>query len=144
MTTKALKQTRAQTRGKYVQAHKHEKLKSNQSAGPVNKGKGGRGMTTARGVINTHPSAKVPKWKLQRLREYKHDVWQTVLVSKSSRIANSNNVLGTYRYPIKAPECLDSERVQAMVFTPYANAYSGIHTTFYRKIQADGTGNYNA
>lgn len=133
---KALKETTTRTRGWY---NKHEKLKSNESTGPINKGKGGRGMTTAKGTIYTHPSAKVPKWKLQRLKEYKNDVWQTVLLSKSSRIANSNNVLGTFRYPIKAPECLDSERVQAMVFTPYASAYSGIHTTFYRKIRADGT-----
>jgi hypothetical protein len=132
---KALKQTGLVTRGQYS---RHEKLKSGAS-GPVNKGKGGRGMTTATGTIYTHPSAKVPKWKLDRLKEYKNDVWQTVLLSKSKRVANSNNVLGTFRYPIKAPECLDSERVQTMVFTPYASAYSGIHTTFYRKIKADGT-----
>jgi len=118
---------------------RHEKLKSGQASGPVNKGKGGRGMHTATGTIYTHPSSKIPAWKRKRLREFKHTVWQTVLLSKSKRIPNSNNVLGTFRYPIKAPECLDSERVQTMVFTPYMSAYSGIHTTFYRNIRADGT-----
>lgn len=60
-------------------------------------------------------------------------------MSKSPRLPTSDNILKTFRYPIKAPECLDSERVQTMVFLPFCSHWTGIHTTFYRKIRADGT-----
>lgn len=128
---------RAQRKPSPPKPGRHEKLKHSQAKGPINKGKGHN--STRVGTIVTHPRASVPKWKMQRLTEYKHDVWQTVLLSKSARIANSNNILKTYRYPIKAPECLDSERVMSMVFTPYPSAYSGIHTTYYRHVNAAGT-----
>jgi hypothetical protein len=82
----------------------------------------------------------LPAWKKKRAKEYnKGNVWQTVLLSKSSRIPTSNNVLKTFRYPIKAPEALDGERVQSMVFSPFCSHWTGIHTTYFRKIRADGT-----
>jgi len=76
---------------------------------------------------------------MQRLRKYNETVWQTVLLSRSNRLPTSNNVLETCRYPIKAPECLDGERVQTMLFMPFCSHYSGIHTTFYQKVNAGGT-----
>jgi hypothetical protein len=119
---------------------RHEKLKSNDATGPVNKGKGNKGKSSATGTCTTHPRSMLPAWKVKRAREYnKGNVWQTVLLSKSSRIPTSNNVLKTFRYPIKAPECLDGERVQSMVFSPFCSHWTGIHTTYFRKIRADGT-----
>ena len=139
--TKALKQTKLARRGKSgagagLSKNRHEKLKSGQASGKVNKGKGYNKRNT--GVIVTHPV--LPRWKKARARKYNEgNVWQTVLLSKSSRIPNSNNILKTFRYPIKAPECLDSERVQAMVFSPFCSHYTGIHSTYYRNVRADGT-----
>lgn len=132
-------QLQKQRKGKPIKMgpHRHEKLKSNDASGPVNKGKGHN--KSAMGVCYTHPKSRVPRWKLKRLRDYKYDVWQTVLLSKSARIPNSDNILKTFRYPIKAPECLDGERVQTMCFSPYPSAFSGIHTTFFRKIASSGT-----
>lgn len=119
--------------------HRHEKLKGNGEGGPVNKGKGFN--TGATGVIRAQPKRSLPKWKKARQKKYAAGiVWQTVLLSKSSRLAASNNILKTFRYPIKAPECLDNERVQSMIFSPYPSAYSGIHSTYYRKVNAAGTG----
>ena len=115
---------------------RHEKLTSNDASGPVNKGKG---YNMRGSLVVTHPASKVPKWKVKRLREYKHNVYQTVLLSKSARIATSNNILSTFRHPIKAPSTLGEGRVQAMVFSPYCSGFTGVHTTFYRKIRADGT-----
>lgn len=130
---KRLKQTKLTQRG----FTRHEKLKEDLSAGPVNKGKG---YNQTGIVMNTHPASKIPKWKRKRLAAFnKGNVWQKVLISKSSRLGNSDNMLKTFRYPIKAPEALDGERVQSMIFSPYMSAYSGIHTTFYRKVRADGT-----
>lgn len=117
---------------------RHNQLKTNDSAQKVPLGKGY--STTARGTMVTHPRSKVPKWKLQRLKDYNvGNVWQTVLISKPARLPGSNNLLQTYRYPIKAPETLDSERIQCMIFTPFCSHQSGIHTTYFRKIRADGT-----
>jgi hypothetical protein len=133
--TKALKQTKAVSRGKY--ASRHEKLKQSGTVGPVNKGKGFN--SKSHGVVTTHGKGVVPAWKRKRLSKYKNMVYQTILVSKSNRLAGSNNVLETFRYPIRAPQCLDGERVQAMVFQPFCSHFSGIHSTMFRKIQADGT-----
>lgn len=119
---------------------RHEKLKSGAASGPVNKGKGNKGKSSATGTCTTHPRSMLPKWKIERAKDYnKGNVWQTVLLSKSSRIPTSNNVLKTYRYPIKAPEALDGERVQSMVFSPFCSHWTGIHTTYFRKVRADGT-----
>ena len=115
---------------------RHEKLKIH-GVGPEAKGKGyNKG---ANGVIVTHGRGVVPRWKMKRLGLYKYDVYQTVLISKSNRLAGSQNQLETFRYPIKAPESLDSERVQCMLFSPFCSHYSGIHSTMCQKIQADGT-----
>lgn len=116
---------------------RHEKLKSGTSQQPINKGKGYSQSST--GTCVTHPHHKIPAWKIKRLKDYEHDVWQTVLLSKSSRTPTSDNLLNTFRYPIKAPEALDSEKVQSMIFTPYMSAYTGIHTTYYRNIDSNGT-----
>ena len=140
---KPLKQTKAVSRGSYNQTkgkHRHEKLKQTGTVAPMNRGSGYNNRPN--GVITTHGKGKVPKWKSKRLGLYKYDVWQTILISKSNRLAASNNVLETYRYPIKAPECLDSERVQCMMFQPFCSHYSsggGAHTGMFRKIRADGT-----
>jgi len=119
---------------------RHEKLKSQDAKGPVNKGKGNKGKSSATGTCTTHPKSIMPAWKKKRAREYnKGNVWQTVLLSKSNRIPTSNNVLKTFRYPIKAPEALDGERVQSMVFSPFCSHWTGIQTTYFRKVRADGT-----
>ncbi len=86
--------------------------------------------------MTTHGKGVVPRWKRKRLGLYKFDVWQTILLSKSNRLAASNNVLETYRYPIKAPECLDSERVQSMIIQPFCSHFSGIHSTMFRKVRS--------
>ena len=62
-----------------------------------------------------------------------------MLLSKTNRMPGSNNVLESFRYPIKAPECKDSETMQAMIFTPWCSNFSGIHTTMFRKINSAGT-----
>lgn len=120
-----------------VNKHRHEKLKNSREDKNINKGKGHN--TSRFGTIVTHPRSRVPKWKINRLKNYKYNVWQTVLISKSGRQANSNNILKSYRYPIPAPEALDSERVQSMIFSPYPSGFSGIHTTYMRTVRADGT-----
>lgn len=107
------------------------------SGGPVNVGKGFN--RRANGRIVTHGKSVIPKWKQKRLGLYKYDVYQTIFLSKSNRLPNSANVLETFRYPIKAPECLDGERVQAMIFQPFCSHYSGTHSTLFRKIRPDGT-----
>ena len=132
---KTLKQTTAKMRGDYHD--RHEKLKNQGTIAPVNKGKGFN--TKPNGVLTTHGKGVVPKWKRKRLFDFKYDIWQTVLLSKSNRMPASNNVLESFRYPIRAPECLDGERLQCMIFTPWCSHFSGIHTTLFRKIRADGT-----
>ena len=134
---KTLKQSGLVQKGKYNKMHRHEKLKTQGNIGPVNKGKGFN--TRPNGVLTTHGKGVVPKWKRKRLYDYKYDVWQTVLLSKANRMPASNNILSTYRYPIKAVECKDSETLQAMIFTPWCSNFSGIHTTLYRKINDAGT-----
>lgn len=154
-TTKALHQTKAPFRGgsgksgyairkrgrgrppasKGLKANRHEKLKLPQSR-PLVKGKGFN--TSKTGVIITHPNSKIPAWKKKRMYKYKNMVYQTVLLSKSNRLAGSNNTLQTTRYPLKMPECLDSERTMSIVFTPFCSHFSGIHTTFYRKVAQAG------
>ena len=137
---KKLKQTTAYTRGKYNKMkgkNRHEKLKQAGTVGPMNKGNGYN--RNPNGVVTTHGKGVVPKWKTKRLGLYKYDVWQTILISKSNRLASSSNVLETYRYPLKASECLDSERVQSMIFQPFCSHFSGIHSTMFRKVQSDGT-----
>lgn len=114
---------------------RHEKLKLPQSR-PLVKGKGFN--QTATGVIITHPNSKVPKWKMQRLNKYKNMVYQTVLLSRSNRLSGSNNTLQTTRYPLKMPECIDGEKTMSVIFTPFCSHYSGVHTTFYRKVAPAG------
>ena len=130
---KKLTQTKAKTRGQYKK-DRHEKLKV-ATGKPVNKGKGFN--TKRNGYINTH--SVVPKWKRDRLYKYKNSVYQTVLLSQSNRLTNGNNSLETCRYPIKAPETLDSERIQCMMFTPFCSHYSGVHSTLFRKVATSGT-----
>ena len=65
-------------------------------------------------------------------------VWQTVLLSRSNRLAGSNNTLQTTRYPLKMPECLDSEKTMSVIFTPFCSHFSGTHTSFYRKVNSAG------
>ena len=132
---KALKQTTAQMRGEYHD--RHQKLSEKGTVGPVNKGKGFDSRPN--GTLITHGKSVVPKWKRKRLYEYKYDVWQTVLLSKSNRMAGSNNVLNSYRYPIQAPECRNAETLQCMIFSPWCSNFSGIHTTMFRKINSAGT-----
>ena len=128
-----------QTKYRSTNRHdRHQELKSDNVNSAVPKGKGA-GYDKANGRLTTHGRGKVPAWKLKRLGKYKNSVFQTVLLSKSNRLAASQNLLERSRYPIKAPECLDSERIQAMVFSPFCSHFSGVHSTLYQKIQADGT-----
>ena len=145
-----LRQTKATTRGygirkrgrgrppssKGLAKNRHEKLKLPQSR-PLVKGKGYNSSKT--GTIITHPNSKIPAWKKKRMYKYKNMVWQTVLLSKSNRLTGSNNTLQTTRYPLKMPECLDSERTQSVIFTPFCSHFSGTHTTFYRKVASSGS-----
>jgi hypothetical protein len=119
---------------------RHEKLEPSGKAkpNPVNKNKGF--SSTPTGVINARGSHKtIPGWKKKRHRQYKSMAWQTILVSRPNRLAGSNNLLETSRYPVKAPETRDSEAVQAMIFSPWCSNYSGIHTSHARCINAAGT-----
>lgn len=134
---KQLRQTKSIQRGNKLKttANRHEKLKMAKGT-KMNKGKGFN--KSSLGVIITHPNSRIPKWKKDRIYKYKYDVWQTVLLSKSNRLPASNNTLQTSRYPIKAPEALDSERTQTMLFTPFCSNYTGVLTTYYRHVRADG------
>jgi hypothetical protein len=140
--TKPIKQTSASTRGRgraglvNLKKNRHEKLKLPQSR-PLVKGKGFN--RTATGVIVTHPNSRIPAWKKKRLFKYKNLVWQTVLLSRSNRLTGSNNTLQTTRYPLKMPECLDNEKTMSVIFTPFCSHFSGVHTTFYRKVNSAGT-----
>jgi hypothetical protein len=105
------------------------------SSKPSNKG---NGYDTARnGKVYTH--AVVPKWKKDRLYKYKNSVWQTVMISKTSRLANSANQLEGCRYPIRLPEAKE-DRIQTCIFTPFCSHFSGTHTTFMSNVKADATG----
>lgn len=144
-----LRQTKASTRGfgvrkrgrgrppssKGLSKDRHEKLKAPQ-ARPLVKGKGFNSTKT--GVIYTHPNSKIPAWKKKRMYKYKNMVFQSVLLSRSNRLAGSNNTLQTTRYPLKMPECLDSEKTMSVIFTPFCSHFSGTHTTFYRKVNPSG------
>lgn len=149
-TRAPLRQTTATTRSAYgirkrgrgrppaskgLKRNRHEKLKQPQ-ARPLVKGKGFNRSAT--GVIVTHPNSKIPAWKKKRMYKYKNLVWQTVLLSKSNRLSGSNNTLQTTRYPIKMPECLDSEKTMSVIFTPFCSDFSGTHTTFYRHVAPAG------
>ena len=148
--TKALKQTKAVTRkdysrskGKSTDPKRHEELKPARPNNPVPKGKGHN--KKAVGVTYTHPNARVPKWKKDRIRDYnKGNVYQTVLISQGARLNNSANQLVSARYPIQAPECpapqQGLELCQSMIFTPFCSHYSGVHTTYFRYINATATG----
>ena len=128
-----------QTKYRQTNRHdRHQELKSDNAGNSVPKGKGA-GYDKPNGRLTTHGRGKVPAWKLKRLGKYKNSVYQTVLLSKSNRLPASQNLLERSRYPIKAPECLDSERIQAMVFSPFCSHFSGVHSTMYQKIRADGT-----
>ena len=135
--TKPLTQTKSKPRGRRnkkrnnTNPKRHEKLAQAPGA-PMNKGKGfNKG---ALGTIYTHPAGKIPKWKRERMYKYKYDIWQTVMLSRSSRLPASNNTLKTMRYPLKMPETLDGEKTQTVIFTPFCSHLSGIHTTYYRKV----------
>ena len=127
------------SKGYSVNPKRHEKM-TTKSGKPARMGKASKStQTSARGKLVTHPYSAIPKWKRDRLAEYKYDVWQTVLISKSSRLAASNNTLRTTRYPVKLPDTLDGEKTMTCVFTPFCSNYSGIHTTFMRKVNAAGS-----
>ena len=145
-----LKQTAARQRGMARRAYRQAmgkgppRKKSNfnrhaetnkKSGKPSNKGKGYD--TTRNGVIITHPV--VPKWKKARLYKYKHSVWQSVLISKTSRLPNSQNQLEGCRYPIRLPEAKE-DRIQTCIFTPFCSHFSGTHTTFMSNVNAAATG----
>lgn len=118
--------------------NRHDDLKQGKNPGSMNTG---RGFTTsARGYAHTQHRSVIPKWKQDRIKKYDNNVWQTILLSRSNRLTNSNNTLETSRYPIKAPECLDSERVQSMIFQPFCSHFSGIHTSHYKHVLQTGTG----
>lgn len=134
---KTLKQTTASLRGNQ-NMNRHDQLKSENVSSLVPKGKG-KGFSKANGRLTTHGKGKVPRWKLKRLGKYKHNVYQTVLISRSNRLPASQNLLERSRYPIYAPECLDGERIQSMVFSPFCSHFSGIHSTRFQKVQSDGT-----
>ena len=92
---KALKQTNLVKRGNVNNKHnRHEELNTFQANDKVPTGKG-RGKTNPNGVLTTHGVGRVPRWKLKRLNKYKHDIFQTVLLSKSNRLAGSQNFLET-------------------------------------------------
>lgn len=93
--------------------------------------------TLPMGLYNMH--SIVPKWKKERKQKYVNSVWQTVLVSRSNRLANSNNTLESTRYPIKAPETKDGETIQTMLFQPFCSNFSGIHTSHYRSCNSGAT-----
>jgi len=117
---------------------RHEKLKQAGTANSkVNKGKGFNSKKD--GVVHTHHKSVIPAWKRKRHNLYRFPVWQTVLLSKSNRLPASNNTLETCRYPLQCPTALDSERVQTMLFQPFCSHFSGIHSSMYRKVRADGT-----
>lgn len=122
---------RAQVKRKKQNPHRHESL-PNRLAKPVPKGRGYNNRAT--GVVYSHPRSRVPKWKLERMRKYKNEVWQTVLLSKSNRLAGSNNTLELTRYPIKLPETLDGEKTMTVLFEPFCSHFSGIHSTMFRKV----------
>lgn len=113
--------------------HRHETINTGSSSQSAGRGSGYN--STATGVLVTHPASKVPRWKTARLRKYHMDnaVWQTVYVSKSNRIPGSNNVLAKHRSPINVPECAGL-LANFMLFQPFASAYSGTHTSYYRTV----------
>lgn len=118
-----------------VKGARNEEIKKSNE--PAKKGKGHKKIK--QGTIVTHPRSMIPAWKYKRLSEYKYDVWQTVLLSKHSRLAGSPNTLITSRYPISAPEALDGEKTMTMLFTPFCSHKSGIHTTMFQKVNDAGT-----
>jgi hypothetical protein len=122
---------------KKANSHNRHETLPNRLAKPVPKGKGYNNKAT--GVVYSHPRSQVPKWKLDRMRKYKNEVWQTVLISKSNRLAGSNNTLQLTRYPVKLPECLDSEKTMTVMFEPFCSHFSGIHSTMFRKVNSAGT-----
>lgn len=140
---KRLKQTAAKQRAAAKRVMKgkgksnmnrHTEQKSNSK-----KPNTGSGFDTARnGVIVTHPNSRIPKWKKERKWKYKHSVYQTVLISKTSRLPNSQNQLEGCRYPIKLPEA-KADRIQTIIFTPFCSNFTGTHTTFFRNVKADAT-----
>lgn len=139
--TKKLKQTTLVKRGdakrKSTSADRHNKLKDARPSNPEPRGKGYNKAKV--GITYTHPQSKIPAWKRKRLREYnKGNVYQTVLVSRTNRQLNSSNQLVTSRYPILLPECKNDELTQSVIFTPFCSHYSGIHTTYFRHVNAAG------
>lgn len=146
---KALKQTAAKQR-KYARnvmkgkgkgkgkANMNRHTENNRKSGkPSNKGNGYD--SSRNGTIITHPSSRIPKWKKERLYKYKNSVWQTVLISKTSRLPNSANQLEGCRYPIRLPEAKE-DRIQTCIFTPFCSHFSGTHTTFMSNVNAAATG----
>jgi hypothetical protein len=133
--------SKSKSRGTQTPAiQRHEKLKT-ASGKPTRKGKGLKGKRGhgPKGRLVTHPYSTIPKWKRDRIKDYKYDVYQTVLCSRSGRLAASNNTLASVRHPLKMPECLDDYRTQTVMFTPFCSNFSGMHTTWYQKIRtSDG------
>lgn len=139
-TTK-LKQTKALTRKDYkkkMSKNRHNNLKKTGTQ-PVNKGKGMKGKYKSRltGVTVTHPN--LPQWKKERKKKYlKGTVYQTVFLSRSNRLTGGSNQLNTSRYPLLLPESSTAETTQTCIWSPFASAYSGVHTTFFRHVNAAG------
>ncbi len=146
--TTSLHQTLARTRGEMAKAQnkqtnkfdgtrRHEELNPITSVKQSKQGKGFNNRPN--GVVKTHYSSKIPKWKKDRLKRYKYDVFQTILLSRSNRLANSQNNLESARFPIKLPECRNDEEVQSVIFQPFISHFAGVHTSHYRYVNSGGT-----
>lgn len=134
---KALSQTGLMTRGQYskMSKNRHNEL-SGQGKKFVPKGKGH--STKAVGKTYSHPKSVIPAWKSKRLGDYKHNIWQTVCISQSSRLPGSSNTLTLRRAPVRVQDAKQG-RVATLLFTPFCSHYSGIHTTMMRQNSADWT-----
>lgn len=129
--------TRTAIRRGDLNKHRHDEAQN--SVGTKNSRLGKGFNRKAVGVTVTHPRGKVPRWKLQRLRDYKNDVFQTIFISQTSRQANSSNALKTVRSPIRLPECLNLNTTQTVMLSPFCAQYSGTHTTGFLHLNSTAT-----
>jgi len=97
----------------------------------------GDGFGKPHQVVHTHPRHKQPKWKLKRHREYKNLVYQTILISRPARLANSENCLIKHRHATKFPESNNFD-TQTVILKPFCSEWSGIHTMHYQHVNAVG------
>jgi len=122
---------------------------SGKSAGDINhnnvapKSRTGDGHGQGGQIIRTHPLHKMPAWKRKRHNDYKNKVWQTILISRPSRLPGSENILQKHRFPIKVPEAYEDSagvpHVQTMMLQPMPSEWSGVHTTYYRCLNSNNT-----